>query len=1020
MSSLTQLKQYWRRFKSLKDDDVKSDSFLKKEFLKGAAFLDDAVSRRHFLKIMGASAALMGAGCAIRKPVQKIRPYAKNPEYAVPGDSLYYATSLAIGEDVVGLLGNVSEGRPTKLEGNPLHPLSNGSTGTFHQANILSLYDPDRLQYGRLNNNRLSQSQMTDALNRVYRRYLSTEGRGLSFLLESQMSPTVYSLLSKLQLRLPYAEFYRYDPINMDNVKHGLFNVAGKFMLPQFNFEKADVVVSFDHDFLGGLMNHVSNAAGFSKRRSPEDANLNRLYAFESNYSATGARSDHRFRVWSSQIPLVLFQLIRSLNSYGVFDFGPKLSQFNLKFSKEDVVDPALMNEIALDLINAKGKSVVTAGPLQPAIVHEFVYFINQALLNNNHTVHYYEDPFSNFLFNQQTSVKSMTQLVDNIKDHQVSTLIVLGGDPVFNAPADSLFKELYVEIDETICFSMMDTETARLSKLVIPRYHFLESWGDTKSISGIASLVQPMIRPMHLGYSDVGFLGALLDDSRSDYAHVRRTWRLKYGRNMFDQRWARWLHDGVISTVQKSVKLSAKRITSKMVAQFSDLVSSLFTLKGIELNFFEDSSVYDGRFINNGWLQEMPDPITKLTWDNALLMSVKTAKKYHLKFQDMVKLVKGNLSLELPVYVLPGHMDNSVSIALGYGQNCGRVGSGTGFNAYQLRTRSDFDGASMVSLVKLNRTYKLASTQDHGSMEGRALYRSGTISQYEKQPTFAADMVQTPPLKSLYDEVPYDTGYQWGMVVDLSRCDGCNACIISCQAENNIPIVGKREVLNGREMSWMRIDRYFEGDEDNPDIVDQPVSCLHCENAPCEQVCPVAATVHDQEGINNMVYNRCIGTRYCADNCPVKVRRFNFFDYHQRNPQSQPKKRKHLFDYVREPDPIVQRQFNPDVTVRMRGVMEKCTYCIQRINRAKINAKNQNRLVSDADIQVACQQTCSADAITFGNILDPDSKVSKVRKRQRNYQLLEQLHLKARTTYLAGITNPNVKIVQLTDKRKL
>jgi len=1020
MSSLNMSKKYWRSSNERRTSSVEGSQFLNREFLKGAAFLDEAVSRRHFLKLMGASAALMGAGCAmIRKPVRKIKPYSKSPEFGMSSQSLRYATSAHIGEDVVGVLATTSEGRPTKLEGNPLYPLNKGSLTAFYQASILSLYDPDRIKKGRRGSKELSQLDIDALLSDVSRRYLKTQGRGLSILMAAQVSPTVHSLFTRFKLQFPYARLHKYDPINTDNVKKGLYAVTNKSIMPYLQFEKADVIVSFDHDFLGTVSNNVNYTSHFSMRRSPEDNELNRLYMFESNYSVTGTRSDHRFKLRQSQVPLAILQLVDRLAFYGVISYGTGLRDLIQKSENMFVLDPLIANEIALDLINSKGRSLVTAGPMQPSIVHELVFLINQGLQNNGKTVRYYPVPFSDAPIVQKGSIESLSELIEAMSSGDVGTLIVLGGDPMFNVPADSKFRSLYQKIDETICFSMIENETTHLSQTVIPRQHFLESWGDCQSLSGVTSLVQPVIEPMGEGYSDVGFVARLIGDLRSDYALVRRTWRFRVGKALFRRRWEKWLHDGVISSDQKAVSVYGRRITSSLVSRLSSVVMASIELKGLELNFYEDYRLYDGRFSNNGWLQEMPDPITKLTWDNALLMSSRTAKKMGVKSQDVVKVVKGVKSLELPVYILPGHADNALSVSVGYGQKYGRVGKNVGINAYFLRHILDFDRASTVSLIKTNKRYELASTQEHGSMEGRALYREAPIDRYRGHPDFAKEMVETPPLKSLFDERPYDTGYQWGMSIDLSRCTGCNACVIACQSENNIPIVGKKEVLNGREMHWIRIDRYFEGDEDNPDVVDQPVTCLHCENAPCEQVCPVAATVHTQEGLNDMVYNRCVGTRYCADNCPVKVRRFNFFDYHQRNPQSRPKEnRRHLFDYMKEPDPMVQRQFNPEVTVRMRGVMEKCTYCTQRISTVKIKAKNEGRLVKDGEIKTACQQTCPANAIVFGDILDPNSEVSKLKNRKREYSILEQLHLKARTTYLASITNPNPKILDVLGVR--
>ena len=439
-----------------------------------------------------------------------------------------------------------------------------------------------------------------------------------------------------------------------------------------------------------------------------------------------------------------------------------------------------------------------------------------------------------------------------------------------------------------------------------------------------------------------------------------------------------------------------------------------------MELSFYPDYKVYDGRFSNNSWLQELPDPIHKLTWDNAAFIAPKTAKRLSLSTGDVVELQVAGASLEVPVFVSPGHALNAISMPIGYGKKVdGKVGVDVGVSTYPIRSSDNYDFINKLSITKLRKTHEFASTQDHGQMEGRPHFRYANLDEYTHNPNFANEKVAVPYDKSLWDEHIYDSGYQWGMVIDLNKCTSCNTCITSCQAENNIPVVGKEEIKNGRELHWMRVDRYYEGDENNPDLVSQPVTCLHCENAPCEQVCPVAATVHDKEGLNVMVYNRCVGTRYCSDNCPVKVRRFNFFDYHQRNPHAKNKERFHFFDYMKEPPETLKMQFNPDVTVRMRGVMEKCTYCIQRIKSATQTASNENREIVDGEVVSACQQACPADAIVMGNINDPDSEIARLRKRTRNYSILEQLLLRARTTYLAAVYNPNPNLVEAYKKDK-
>ncbi|NQY74232.1 MAG: 4Fe-4S dicluster domain-containing protein, partial [Candidatus Margulisbacteria bacterium] len=541
----------------------------------------------------------------------------------------------------------------------------------------------------------------------------------------------------------------------------------------------------------------------------------------------------------------------------------------------------------------------------------------------------------------------------------------------------------------------------------VIPKTHFLESWGDQTALSGVVGLMQPLINPMYDSTSSLEILSKLLGESKKELTIVRDTWR---NRKTFIN-WKEWLHNGIISgyTLKVAPKTTYTRFQNILAKQVK--AKSRFDTQ-IELNFVPDNSVYDGRFINNAWLQELPDPITKLTWDNAALISPKTAKEMGVKTKDLVSIHVKEHTQNFPVFVLPGHAEGCISLSMGYGQKTvGRIGEESGFDAFVLQSIDD-NPVKSDRTVPLGKDYPLATTQDHFSLEDRPIYRQTDLESYKKNPNFATEMVKVPHPRSSWEERPYDTGYQWGLSIDLNKCTGCNACIMGCQSENNIPIVGKKEVLNGREMHWIRLDRYFSGDDFNPLLVHQPMTCLQCENAPCEQVCPVAATTHSKEGLNDMTYNRCIGTRYCANNCPAKVRRFNFFDYHQTNPQSIKKDRKHFFDLIREPDKTLQKQFNPNVTVRMRGIMEKCTYCVQRINEAKSDAKNETRLVRDGEIQTACQQACPADAIVFGNILDKKSKIYKLRSKQRTFSILEDLQLKPRTTYMASIRNPHPSFV--------
>jgi MoCo/4Fe-4S cofactor protein with predicted Tat translocation signal len=1014
------MKQYWRSENELeKTEEYKK--FLHREFQEDASVLDNDVSRRSFLKVMGASAALAGVtGCNVRKPSQKVRPYAKMPEYLTPGKAVFYATGMSVGEDVVGLLVKAQQGRPTKVEGNKGHSLSGGKTTAYNQASVLDLYDPDRLKTVFKDGKSVDSDAFKKALVSIVDEHKSDNGKRLAILTETQNSPAFYFGLNALRKALPEMSTFRYEPVNRDNLYKGLRDVIGHSVTPHYKFKKANIIISFGADFLSDQVSSVSNSFDFSSRRDP-DKNLNRLYVFENNFTITGAKADHRYPVSHSKIVEVLFSLARELQKRGALELNGRLKAL-VNSARNESVQTVVIKAMASDLIDNKGKSLLIAGNEQASYVHSLVFMINDQLKNNNKTVNYTKLNFSSDPMLADSNLESISNLSQGIKSGRLDTLFILGGDPVYTSPSDLDFASVIKLLKTSLHLTQKENSTSFACNWVVPRSHYLESWGDMLDVEGTAIIQQPVIRPMYSSITDIEFLNRLIKGSKSDYSLVRSYWRRGKGFD-FEDTWNSWLHNGVNTDTKKLI------ITDYSVSfsfAFMASINAYFTSKkrsGLELFFVKDNSLYDGRFANNGWLQELPDPITKLTWDNAVLISPATAKELKLKSEDKVSVTAGKRNLVAAIMVSPGHADRSLTLNLGYGNKVvGRVGENAGFNAYTLRSTESFDTVDGVSLVKLNEIYELASTQDHGSMEDRPIFRSTSLNDYKKNPDFATERGEAlpeGPLRSSYPDIQYTEGNQWGMAIDLGKCTGCNVCVTSCQAENNIPIVGKKEVLNGREMHWIRIDRYYEGSSENPNVVSQPMTCLQCENAPCEQVCPVAATTHDEEGLNSMTYNRCVGTRYCADNCPAKVRRFNFFDYHQRHPQSKSKDRLHLFDYFREPEKAVQMQFNPDVTVRMRGVMEKCTYCVQRISEGKITAKNENRNLNDGDVVTACQQACPSEAIVFGNILDKKSKVYKLKNSKRNYSVLEQLLLKARTTYIAEVLNPNPLIEAWTNKSK-
>ena len=1013
------MKKQWRSLGQLSGAES-FKRFLHREFQEGASVMEDSVTRRNFLKIMGASASLAGVmGCSIRRPVQTIRPFAKMPEYALPGKAVYYATSMSLGDDVVGLLVKSQQGRPTKIEGNPDHPGNKGKTTVYNQASILDLYDPDRVKSPSIEGKRVSRSDFYRWFDVLLKGASVNDGYEFCILTQSQMSPTFFRLLKQARRQFPKLKTFRYDPINKDAVHHGLFSASGKWMSPVYSFKDVNTIVSFDSDFLGNETDRLSSVADFSSRRDPK-GRMNRLYVFESQFTQTGSRADHRYAISRSKIPSILIRLADILVEKRALNLPASLDRV-LKQSRDAApeVDDFVLRSMATDLIDNKGRSLLLAGSSQPEYVHALIYFINRDLRNNNRTVFYKPLRFSDDSLTRKRSLDSISELSGSMRNGEVKTLLILGGNPVYDTPHDSGFSDALSKVENVLHLTLRENETSRASKWVVGLSHYLESWGDAVAVNGTTSIVQPLVRPLYDTVSEIELLARFSSKRASGYAEVRKTWRDVLRRDGFESNWKRVLHNGVLNGRGfEALELPYRSSYLTSSAFISDVREGLSLAKqstGLELVFSVDSTLYDGRFANNGWLQELPDPVSKLTWDNAAYVGVQTAAKLGLETGDMVEIKLKDTVLSIAAMVLPGVADNTVVLPLGYGAEVvGRVGDNAGFNVYPMRRSDSLFFALGATVSKTGETYVLASTQDHGSMEGRPLYREATLSEYHKSPDFASKMGEPVPessIRSAYPEVKYDTGYQWGMVIDLNKCTSCNACVISCQAENNIPIVGKEEVEMGREMQWIRLDRYFLGEKESPEMVTQPMTCLQCENAPCEQVCPAAATVHDDEGLNAMVYNRCIGTRYCLDNCPTKVRRFNFFDYHQRNPQSVKKKRDHLFDLIREPDLSLQMQFNPDVTVRMRGVMEKCTFCVQRINASKQQVKNEGRVLRDGEIKTACQQACPADAIVFGDILDKKSRVAQLRASQLNYSILEQLNLKARTTYLGAVRNPNPKI---------
>ncbi|MBD3258538.1 4Fe-4S dicluster domain-containing protein [candidate division GN15 bacterium] len=982
-------RDYWRSLDQL-SQTPEFKEFLHREFPRGTTELagNNNWTRRSFLTTMGASMALAGlAGC--RRPVEKIVPYVTRPEEIEPGVPNMYATAMPVGTGAVGLLVTSREGRPIKVEGNPAHPSSKGGVNPWVQASILNLYDPDRSKEILKDEDEKSVEDFESFWTTEVNDYYSKDGgQELAVICQPSSSPTMARLKEAFQRKYPNASWATWEPLHDENITNGIRIATGDTLGPVYDFSRADIVVSLDADFLGTESDNIANAHGFAEARRvmSQDDSMNRLYAAEAALSITGAMADHRLRVATGRVVAVAAALAAELKRQGL-DL-PSVGNW-ADGMKGDDIDAKWLRAAAQDLIAARGKSLVIAGRRQPPELHSLVVAVNQALGNIGKTVVYHELP-DHILPDYEETNKVLSRLLWS----KIRTVIVLGGNPAYDLPVELEGRAAFLKCAFVVQLSDYVDESSVKGTWHLPRAHYLEAWGDVRAADGTLSVVQPMIQPLHGGRSDIELLNYLTTGEwRSGYDLVRETWQFLLPSGDFEKQWRRVLHDGLLADSAmspKRVRLNSSALAGELERKLPRAASSVPGDSALEATFLP-SATWDGRYANNGWLQEMPDAMTKLAWDNPALFSPAAARTLGIESGDMLELAVGNLTLEIAAWISPGQADNTIGLGLGYGRTkIGKIGKGVGFNTYKLRTVKHLHFVGDVKVTKLNRKHTLATTQDHGSMEGRPIVRENTLAGYKKDAAFYPEGPKHPPLKSLWKEHSYTEGYQWGMSIDLNTCIGCNACVVACQSENNVPIVGKEQVHHGREMHWIRLDRYYAGDPDNPEVVVQPMNCQHCETAPCESVCPVNATVHDDEGLNVMVYNRCIGTRYCSNNCPFKVRRFNFFNY---------------TNNFAEEHKMVQ---NPEVTVRFRGVMEKCTYCLHRINKAKYQAKVDGRELGGDEVMTACQQACPTKAIKFGNINDSKSTVAKLKKNDRNYQVLEEYNLRPRTSYLAKLRNPH------------
>ena len=976
--------EFWRSLEELAGSPEFRE-MMHREFPKGASEWVDSVSRRGFFKLMGSSLALAGMTACTKQPFEPIVPYVKQPEELVLGRPMFYSTAFTLGGYATPLLVTSREYRPIKIEGNDRHPASQGGTDVYAQASILDLYDPDRSQGVSYMGNASGWDTLVAALREPLNAQQAKKGAGLRILSQDFSSPTLADQKQQLLKRFPEAKWHFYEPVNRDNVYEGARVAFGQPVETTYKLDAADVIVSLDADFLyAGFPGMTRYARDFAKRRDPDFGNMSRFYAIESTPTSTGAKADHRMAVRAWEVQWFTQALAGFL---GMKSEANGIAGEQGKF----------LLTLANDLQRSRGSSVVIAGDHQPPVVHALCHAINAKLGNVGKTV-FYSDPIPVFTGNHNDSLK---ELIGDMKAGNVEMLVILRGNPVYDAPADFGFKDALKNstVPLRIHLGLHNDETAELCHWNLNEAHYLEAWGDTRAYDGTVSIVQPLIAPLYGGKSAIELVAHLSGEGEpTGHEIVQNYWKSKHTGADFDTTWRKWLEQGWIDDTASQ----PKNVTPKTTGFASSIPSA--QQNAIEINFRRDPSIYDGRFANNGWLQELPKPMSKLTWDNPLLMGPAMADRLHLKAMDMARVeLQSGKYLDLPVWVQAGHPDNSVTVYLGYGrEKSGRVGNEQGFNTYTLRTSDAPWFASVKQITNRGQRYILASTQGYQAMdtgdEQRPVVRVKDLEDYKKEPKFDEEKPQ--PNETLYPSYDYKSEpYAWGMAIDLNACVGCNNCIIACQSENNIPVVGKDQVNHGRHMHWLRVDAYYQGDRDNPKAYFQPVPCMQCENAPCELVCPVGATTHSTEGLNDMIYNRCVGTRYCSNNCPYKVRRFNFF----------------LFQDWETPQFKMQR--NPDVTVRSRGVMEKCTYCVQRINHHRIDAEvastreGKNIRIQDGELQTACQQSCPANAIVFGNINDPNSLVSKWKAKSRNYGLLDDLNTRPRTTYMAAVRNPNSEL---------
>jgi molybdopterin-containing oxidoreductase family iron-sulfur binding subunit len=1003
--------KYWR---TIEEHDRAKSLFAANEFAPGAEMLEEgSVSRRGFMQLLGASTALATVGAACRKPNEKIVPFVHRPEEVTPGNPLHFATAYALEGYANGLLVTSYEGRPTKIEGNPEHPETRGATTPIDQALILGLYDDDRAKALRHGGEALAWRSFLVQTKAHGEKLAAKQGEGLRFLVEPTTSPLLGDLRRRILARFPKAKFTSYSATASDGAADGPQLAYGQPLVARNNYDKARVILSLDADFLGEGPEMVRANRGFAAHRDP-GPDMNRLYVVEPSLTGTGSMADHRLRVRGSDIPSFTAALIAALSrdtpALAPLAALPKGASFDSKW----------VMAVAHDLQRWRGQTLVVAGRRQPPVVHALAAAINDALGNVGQTVTYALSPFD-----QPSGPRALGSLVEDIAAGTVHTLVITASNPVYTAPVDFKLDKLLPRVQTTIYHGLYVDETAAVCNTMIPATHPLESWGDARALDGTVSIVQPLISPLWGSFTESQVLAAFLDEGDvSPHDLLRRYWQGQRptvesqaqapapkgtafsafpqgSMSAFDIAWEKWLADGVLPDTAAQPVAPPAVDMGALAGKVTRLLGALTArADGLEIGFVNDQRLFDGRFANNAWLQELPHSITKHTWDNPVFISQATAAAQGLEEGDVVALQYRDRSVEGPIMIVPGHVDDAVTVQLGGG----RVGHGTsiangvGFNAGVLRTSEAFWFDRGLKLVTTGDKHKFAVTMDQirQSPDGRESPPpavNATLAEIVNDGSKFHEEIEERrgPQPAIFEPWDYSKEqYKWGMSIDLNKCTGCNACVVACQSENNIPVVGKENVAKGRHMQWIRIDRYFMGPVEEPEMVSQPLGCVQCETAPCEYVCPVNATTHSDEGLNDMAYNRCIGTRYCSNNCPYKVRRFNFLNY------------------TNEYSAARMMGTNPDVTVRTRGVMEKCTYCVQRIERKRIETRIAGTTIKDQELQTACQQGCPARAIEFGSLHDQSARVTRLHADPRRYDLLHELGTRPRTVHLARVRNIN------------